>query len=191
MQAVQSLCKTAMYLKAGQLIEIGSTDKVINNYLSREVKNCIYREWALEEAPGNDKIRILHAELAPYYKKGIEQIDIGTAFDFKVRFYNYVGGTYLNLSLLLYSITGNCIFNLCTESIPLSAGEHHATLKIPAHLMNDDMYNISLLFVQDTSIVLHAESELLTFEIIDEPRDGAWFGKWPGAVRPNLDFALH
>jgi len=191
MQAVQSLCKTAMYLKAGQLIEIGSTDKVINNYLSREVKNCIYRKWALEEAPGNDKIRILQAELAPYYKKGIEQIDIGTAFDFKVRFYNYVGGTYLNLSLLLYSITGNCIFNLCTESIPLSAGEHHATLKIPAHLMNDDMYNISLLFVQDTSIVLHAESELLTFEIIDEPRDGAWFGKWPGAVRPNLDFALH
>jgi lipopolysaccharide transport system ATP-binding protein len=31
MQAVQGLCKTALYLKSGKMVEIGRTDKVINN----------------------------------------------------------------------------------------------------------------------------------------------------------------
>ena len=110
MQAVQSLCKKTIYLKAGHLMEIGQTDKVINNYLSREVKNCIFREWDMEEAPGNGEIRILAAELIPHFKDNKQVIDITTSFDFKVRFYNNTPGQHINLSLVLNTIAGKLHF---------------------------------------------------------------------------------
>src|SRR5213079_2042797 len=65
MQAVQSLCRSAIYLKNGKMADWGRTDKVINNYLAREVKNSLKQEWTEQEAPGNDKVILLKAELIP------------------------------------------------------------------------------------------------------------------------------
>jgi lipopolysaccharide transport system ATP-binding protein len=190
MQAVQSLCRSAIYLKAGQVADMGAADKVINNYLSREVKNCLFRAWSMEDAPGNADVKIMHAELIPYFKKNEDQINIGTPLDVKIRFYNFKETRHINLSLLLYTVTGNCIFNVCTESYALEKGEHEGILKIPAYLLNDELYTITILIVKDTSTVLHGEADLLTFEVVDELRTGAWYGKWPGAVRPALEFSL-
>lgn len=190
MQAVQSLCKTALYLKAGQVADGGATDKVINNYLSREVKNCTSREWTMEDAPGNDKISVLASELVPYPTNGTPTIDVATSFDIKTTFYNHVEGQKINMSLVLYTASGNCIFNVSTPSMSLGKGEHTGVLKIPARLLNDDIYSVTMFFIKDNSAVLYMMEDLLTFEVIDEPRNDAWFGKWIGAVRPSLDFSL-
>jgi lipopolysaccharide transport system ATP-binding protein len=56
--------------------------------------------------------------------------------------------------------------------------------------LNDDLYTINLLFVKDTSVILYRIDDLLTFEVVDGPREGNWYGKWPGAVRPDLEFSL-
>jgi lipopolysaccharide transport system ATP-binding protein len=63
-------------------------------------------------------------------------------------------------------------------------------LKIPGRLLNDDVYSVSLYFVKDGSKVHFVMNELLTFEVVDEPRKNAWYGKWPGVVRPSLDFSV-
>ncbi len=190
MQAVQSLCKTTLYMKAGEVMEIGRTDKVINNYLRREVKNQMSVSWTDEnEAPGNDILTLMSAEIVP---KGVKDADIMTvASETEIKFRFILRKPMsLNLSLHLNTPTGLCIFNVTTASVALGIGEHESILKIPANLLNDDIYTIRLLFVKDSSSIVYAAEELLTFEVADIPREGNWFGKWEGAVRPQLDFSL-
>ncbi len=189
MQAVQSLCKTALYLKQGRMADMGRTDKVINNYLNREVKNCLVTDWSEGEAPGNDTIKLLKAEIVPQLSGDTDAITVATPIDIHFKF--YLGRAMdLNLSVLLYTASGVCIFNVATKSIRTEEGVHESVLKIPGHLLNDDIYTINLLFVKDTSTIVYQKDDLLTFEVTDYVREGNWYGKWLGAVRPNLDFSL-
>jgi len=188
MQAVQSLCKTAIYLKQGKLVDIGRTDKVINNYLSREVKNCLDKSWGEADAPGNEFVRLYSARILPQLDDGSDVIDVTTPiaieFDFEV-----LKELNIALSLLLYTASGVCIFNVGTAT-RLLKGRHSSMLKIPGKLLNDDIYSINLLFVRDMSTVIYQVESLLTFEVVDGVRTGNWYGKWLGAVRPELDFSL-
>jgi lipopolysaccharide transport system ATP-binding protein len=191
MQAVQSLCKTALYLKAGQVVDYGATDKVINNYLSREVKNCTTKEWDMASAPGNEMVKVMGAELIPQYQQSeVDVLDVNTPFDLKFDFYVEQEGLVLNLTAILYSMTGVIVFNVGTSPEKMKKGMHTAVLKIPGRLLNDDVYSVSLYFVKDGSKVHFVMNELLTFEVVDEPRKNAWYGKWPGVVRPSLDFSV-
>ncbi len=59
MAAVSRLCNTGIWLEAGNLHLLGSTENVIANYLSLDAKvageNCWHK---LEEAPGNEKVKL-------------------------------------------------------------------------------------------------------------------------------------
>ncbi len=192
MQAVQGLCRSALYLKSGMVMDIGPTEKVIDNYLNREVKNCIARKWDKEtDAPGNEKVRLLSAELQLHNPEGGNIIDVNTPFDLCFEFYNNIDQTTLNVSLVLNTTAGVCVFNVTTQPVKLGKGVHTSVLTIPGKLLNDDVYTISLYFVKDASVVEYVIHDVLTFEVIDEQRQGAWFGKWIGAVRPTtLPFSL-
>lgn len=190
MQAVQSLCKTAMYLKSGRLQDYGQTDKVINNYLSKEIKNCLVRSWADADAPGNDIVNILSAEILPIYEPGTDQILVSTPVNVKFRF-RLQKKMHTNLSLILYTAAGNCIFNVATAPQDMEPGIYESILQIPGKLLNDDIYTMSLLVVKDSSVVMFGMEELLTFEVSEGPRDGNWYGKWLGAVRPDLEFSIN
>ncbi len=186
MQAVQSLCKTALYLKAGQIADIGTTESVINTYMSREIRNCYSQRWEFENAPGNELAKIISAEVIPYFKDDVNIIDTSTAFDLKFEFYNAVQNQIINLSLLFYSSAGNCIFNVGTGMRTLDKGIHTGILKIPGKFLNDNIYTITLMIVKEGSSALFYLEDILTFEVVDEPRTSAWYGKWEGAVRPTL-----
>jgi lipopolysaccharide transport system ATP-binding protein len=192
MQAVQSLCKTSMYMRAGRMVEIGPTDRVVNTYLNKEVQNCEHRKWDLNtDAPGNDKVNITGAELINNkQKKENNTLDVNSAFQLKFEFYNKVDGQLTNLSLKLMSMSGICIFNTTTNAHKLAIGHYSSVLEIPANLLNDDIYTVTLMVVRDTSSVIFKIDDLLTFEIHDVERTGAWFGKWEGAVRPQLNFSI-
>jgi lipopolysaccharide transport system ATP-binding protein len=191
MQAVQSLCKSAIYLKAGLLADAGRVDKVINNYLSREVRNCLQVKWDNEaDAPGNELVKILEAEIIAEPGGDSDILDINTGFDIRFVFYNNVEDLQINLSVVLYTTTGNCIFNVASDARALKKGVHTSVLRIPGKLLNDDIYTISLFVVKDTSSVLYHIDDLLTFEVVEGRREGNWFGKHIGAVRPNLEFSI-
>jgi lipopolysaccharide transport system ATP-binding protein len=189
MQAVQSLCRTALFLKNGQIADAGRTDKVINNYLSRELRSNLSKKWEMEGAPGNNFVKVLRAEIINKSESDQDNITVHTPIDIAFEFYLNTE-TYLNLSLLLFTASGNCIFNVGTKSALTSPGLHTSTLKIPGNLLNDELYSINLLFVKDTSTHLFGIDDLLSFEVVEGAREGNWYGKWLGAVRPSLEFSL-
>jgi lipopolysaccharide transport system ATP-binding protein len=191
--AVQSLCKSAIFMKSGTIADSGPTDKVINNYLSREIKNSVEQVWELADAPGNENITVLSARITSVKnEQGTGTIDVNSSFDMEFEFINHVAGNSVNLSLILYTTSGVCVFNVSTPVMKLEARKYKSVLHIPGSLLNDDIYTIVVHFVKDVSSFLFSMEDLLTFEVQDVRRgDTGWYGKWPGAVRPTLlEFTL-
>ena len=52
------------------------------------------------------------------------------------------------------------------------------------------MYNVQIMFVKDLSIGLYNYENILSFDVHDIEREGNWYGKWIGAVRPKLEFTI-
>jgi lipopolysaccharide transport system ATP-binding protein len=190
MQAVQSLCTTALYLKAGRLVDCGKTEQVINNYLNKELRNCLKQNWEMQHAPGNNFVKILSAEVIPHFTDEKDVIDTSVPFDLTFSFFNLIAGQIVNLSLMLLTNTGSCVFNVATKQQQLKKDVYTATLKIPGNFLNDGVYSIKLMVVREASSVLFQLDDILAFEVVDVPRTSAWYGKWEGAVRPMfLDFS--
>jgi lipopolysaccharide transport system ATP-binding protein len=188
MTAVQTLCKKALYLREGHLANMGSTDKVIADYLGHEVNNCIYREWTLEEAFGSDSVIMLKAAVANSNEPGAA-ISVSDPVDVSFEFRLAIPAD-LRVSLLVYAAGGACVFNAMTGSVAMQPGRHQSALRIPANFFNDGQYTMRLIFVKDTTTHLLNIADILSFEVVDNDRQGSWFGKWEGAVRPSFDFSL-
>ncbi|WP_128545207.1 ABC transporter ATP-binding protein [Larkinella soli] len=189
MTAVQALCNKTLYFERGQLIEQGETNQVISSYLSKVSKTRLARHWATpEEAPGNDLVRIKRIELIPEYRDNQNFIDVRTPFRVRFEFWNMMDKANLNLSLHLNSMTGECIFNVGTQSQPFAKGVISGECLIPGHFLNDGTYNVSVMIVKDTVTPLYNMEEGLIFDVADYREGVAWYGKWPGYVRPQLEF---
>ncbi len=191
--AVQALCNKALYLENGRIKLNGETNYVINNYLSHVATNQLSRCWEdNDDAPGNEFVRLRSINLVPDYQDNLRHIDVRTPIQIGIDFWNKIDNSLLNLSLHLFTVTGECVFNVVTEPQTFADGLISATLDIPGNLLNDESYIISLMIVKDTSIILFQMSEALSFGVEDyRAFDGSWYGKWPGYIRPQLNFQIN
>jgi len=189
--AVQSLCTRAFYFEHGQLKLQGDTTHVVNNYLSHVAKTSLEHTWETpEDGPGTDEVRFRSVKLEPEYQTDKNYIDVRTPMRVHIEFWNMAERANLNLSLHLYAFTGECIFNVGTTSQGFDKGLVAATLEIPGDFLNDGSYVISVMVVKDTSTVLYQFSDALSFEVEDHREGVTWYGKWPGYVRPRLNFQI-
>ncbi len=187
--AVQALCNKTLYFEKGQLIEQGETNQVIASYLSKVSKTRLLREWdSLKEAPGNDYVRVRKIELLPEYVDELTHIDVRTPMKLRFEFWNQMDHANLNLSLHLNSMTGECIFNIGTKPQPYGKGLIVGECTIPGYFLNDGTYTISIMIVKDTATPLYVMEEGITFDVEDYREGIAWYGKWPGYVRPQFPF---
>ena len=188
MQSVRALCTRAMLLENGEPFFSGDVNQTVNTYLSEAYQPQFEKYWnELDDAPGNEWIRLSKAKINYDQSK---PLDVSMPFDIEVEFYNNKNTESLNLSLLLWSLNGDCIFNCITPPVPVAKGYVKSVCHIPPNLLNDGEYSVELLFVKDTSVILYSHKELLSFKINDTIREGFWHGKWQGIVRPKLDFKI-
>ena len=189
--AVQALCNKTLYFEKGQLIEQGETNQVIASYLSKVSRTRLIRVWDTpEEAPGNDLVRIRRIELIPEYPDNLTHIDVRTPMRVRFEFWNMMDRANLNLSMHLNSITGECIFNVGSTSQAYGKGLISGECTIPGYFLNDGSYTISVMIVKDTVTPLFNLEEGLTFDVEDYREGVAWYGKWPGYVRPQFQFQM-
>lgn len=189
--AVQALCNRTLYFEKGQLIEQGETNQVIASYLSKVARTRLVRSWDTpEEAPGNDYVRLRRIELIPEYQDKLTHIDVRTPMRVRFEFWNMMEHANLNLSMHLNSLTGECIFNVGSPSLPYGKGLIQGECTIPGYFLNDGSYTISVMIVKDTVTPLFQLEEGLTFDVEDYREGIAWYGKWPGYVRPQFAFRL-
>lgn len=185
MTAVRSLCSRTIWLDGGRIVNAGETEEVISDYLQNGAPVTLAQEWNEDSAPGDDKVRLHRVSITPLGQGADEPITVKTAIEINAAFWNYLPGAVLSFSIVLYNRAGVAIFNTGSGGQSFPVGLVRGSFVIPGDFLNDDIYTIRLLLVQDSTVLLDLH-DLVVFEVHDTERQSRWYGKWIGAVRPTF-----
>lgn len=185
--AVQGLCNKGAYLKGGELIKTGHIDEVVNEYVKNVSKFNLLQKWDKPElGPGNDFVRIKSISLIPTQEIEQTKFNTTTEFTVSIEYWNLMDTAELNVSIFLYSMIGECVFNLGDDAQHFKKGIVKSVCKIPGDFLNDGSYYISVMIVKDRLAPVYFFEDALAFDIQDHREGTDWYGKWPGAVRPKM-----
>lgn len=190
MTSVASLCTRTMHLQKGRVVDLGSTHSVINRYLSKYQNRVLTQSWTFDDAPGNQFLKVHFVELIPHSADEGDAIDIRTSFTLKFKFWNLVEQQNICVGLHLFTISRECIFDICSTPQSFEKGLVEGQIEIPGNFLNDGSYYFSLIFVKDTSVELFYLEECLSLEVADYRENMNWYGKWGGYVRPKFPFRV-
>lgn len=194
MAAVQRLCTRTIWLNWGKIAGDGDPRRVVSDYMNTSFPAMTERLWTdISTAPGDERVRLRLACVRPEGGSPSDPITIRTHFVMEFEYWNLEPNTYLNLSLHVYNQQGVMVFNTAPvhepvwHGRPFSVGLFRSVCHVPGDLLNDGAHTVELLMVKDQGIVIFRQENLLFFEVRDEvERRGDWYGRWAGAIRPNL-----
>jgi lipopolysaccharide transport system ATP-binding protein len=195
MAAVQSLCNRVIWVHDGKIVEQGPPGQVVSSYLQTSFSTLTEQVWKdAATAPGNDMVRLHRARVRPTSGSPTDPITVRTPFVMEFEYQNLVPDTCLVLSLHLYNEQGILVFNVGAVSepglqeVPCSAGFFQDRCTVPGDLLNDGMHRVTLC-VSKNHEVIYCHDDILVFDVRDSNEmRGGWYGKWEGAVRPNLQW---
>ena len=191
MNAISNLCSKAIWLQKGTVQATGDTKSVVNNYLGAYQHDVISHVWTPQEpSPGNSYIKMLSIELIPDLEDPLESMDVRTPLTVKFSFLNYTHHINLTIGLQLFTIAGECIFDVLTTQADCLEGAMEGECSIPGNFLNDGSYYFSIIFLKDSAMELYYFEESLHFDLKDYRENTNWYGKWKGYIRPQLPFRL-
>jgi len=189
MAAVRNLCGRVFWMDKGGIVETGESGQVVLDYLQIGAIAKLEQVWEdPATAPGNEKLKILSARLRPLAPRDSGEISVESALQIEFEFLNYQPDAVLNFTMHLFTIEGTYVFAVGSDVKPRPRGLLKTSVKIPANFLNDGMYNVTIQIVQDEFSTVYVHPEILAFEVLDSVRPGSWFGKWPGVIRPRLEW---
>ena len=190
MEAVKNLCTRAIFLENGKIKAEGTPLAMVEQYLTGGGETNSSLTWEYEQAPGNEWVKAKHISIEPQDQK--EYITVKTPIKINFEFWLEQEDVDTNLSLHLYAATGECIFNVITQlPVPtLKRGLHTSECIIPGDLLNSGNFFISLMVVRDTSVPLYNFENIIEFTVEEEREKTNFHGRFPGVVRPKLDFNI-
>ena len=196
MTAMQSLCTRVIWLNDGRVVADGRTDRVISDYLKTSFSALAEQVWTEPTtAPGNDKVRLRSVRVRQENAAATEPITVHSSLVIDFEYWNLIPDAYLNLSVHITAEDGYPIFNTGSgyernwHGKPFPVGLFRSTFHIPGDLLNDGVHRVLLMVIKDQSEMIYREDDVLVFEVSDTTEGrGNWYGKWPGAVRPKLEW---
>jgi lipopolysaccharide transport system ATP-binding protein len=200
MVAVQSLCEKAMWLDGGKLRMEGQTRDVVSSYLATAKDDQTLRWWdEIEEAPGNDHVRVRRIEIKPIDPGMDGHICMDTPLQLSVEFWNLSSSSNLLVGWRFFTDQQQIAFTTVSDEsrsgyggINLEKGLYRSTCEIPANLLNEGGYNLRLYLYQDRGKVLFRMDDALRFEVANlGKRPGYRYAREPGALRPLLNWKTH
>jgi lipopolysaccharide transport system ATP-binding protein len=186
MTALQRLCTRVVWLNGGKVTDAGDPRKVVNRYLQTNAVANLESVWEDNlGAPGNERVRLRSVRVLPQSDPG-EPITVHTPLRIEFTYFNYVPDTMLNVSMILNNLEEVCVFASASDFAHRPAGLIRHTVEIPGNFLNADSYYINMLIVKDASTGILFQNSVVAFEVIEGEVVGNWYGRLPGAVRPQL-----
>lgn len=188
MQAVTNLCNNAIWLQQGEIKGTGLAGEVVESYISSLKQEKIESVWEAEyDAPGNNQVRMKSYQVRAQSDKSDSYITVRTPVQMDFEFYCYIDDCNINVNVKLYAVTGECIFNLGCKTIKAQKAVLALQSVIPANLLNNNTYYVSLTVVKNNSYPIFDFDHCVSFDVEDERKNMSYFGTWPGLIRPSVD----
>src|SRR5262249_30160596 len=110
-QAVTRLCQNVILMEAGQVAKSGPARDVVSSYIISGLRNASEREWdRLEDAPGNEIVRLRRARACTANKEGAENFDIREPIGVEITYDVLKPGAVLVPNCHFYNEEGVCAF---------------------------------------------------------------------------------
>jgi lipopolysaccharide transport system ATP-binding protein len=177
MLAVKSLCNKGILLEHGQVTEIGPIDQVVNTYSKG---SALKSARILGDSGGG-----ITVDSISFNDNGIEGcFEIDEDLVLKVHVTSEKEHKLINTNLFFHTAEGSLIFATCSQGYALSEGKYVFECTIPANNLNDNLYLIDIMVVENAEKGIVNVKEALAIEGNEKKRDKAWLGKFPGLIRP-------
>lgn len=173
MAAITRLCGQVVWLDEGQVHMIGAPDNVVAAYLATGAETEGERRWEnLEQAPGNEKIRLRSVRMLN--SEGIPTATVDVRHPFYVEMEYDVMEPLLGVQVGFWVLTPDetVVFvagdkeDVSWIDKPRNTGKYRSRCKIPGRLLNSgyytltvasDLRNIELLFVEENVLSWQVE----------------------------------
>jgi len=189
MVAVKNLCSRAVLLKDGGVELDAPSDRAVATYIGAQQEERLERLWPdPASAPGDGGLWLRRVAVEAEPMDPLWGITTESQVRIVAEAWNNRPGATLNFSLVLYTVEDVCVFNTWSAPAEYPQGLIEGSCLIPASFLNDERYRVRLLVVQDGAKPLFDSDDLLTFEVKERHRGGAWHGKVVGAIRPRLEW---
>lgn len=191
MLAVDGLCTRALCLHDGKAILEGTPSFVTTTYLKHwlpQYKEVVYDDF--ETAPGHELIRLHRASVRPMHAEDNGRITVDTPILVEFQYWSSVEHASLDLVVKVANEHGIDVFTTANFNSPaMPSGLVRSTFAIPANLMNNGTFRVSLLALLGASY-LTEWNDVITFEVYDAASEmrGTFHEEWPGVVRPRLEW---
>ncbi|MDN5203120.1 ABC transporter ATP-binding protein [Fulvivirgaceae bacterium BMA10] len=193
MTAVNSLCKSCMYLKNGRIVSIGEASEIVNEYLSSENASMTEVTWSEKERPGDDVVTIHSARMIDSQYNNIDYVKMDEKFGIEYIYEVHKPGYKPNPNIHINTSKGELAFVGIEESHSglSEVGLHKTTMWVPENLLNDGNYSVRLAVDSYNPFIVHAEAkDAMYFEVIENmnKRNHDFKRKIGGVVRPELQW---
>ncbi len=197
MQAITTLCRSAVLLDSGHVIQFGSAGQVVSAYLQPDDAQLKEQQKAYEDpskAPGNDKIRVRAVRIVPEGITADAEIGIETPLRVEIDYWNLQPGATVLLVLDVYTMDGTPVFESLSvddptwQPEPMPPGLFRSVCLIPANLFNQGSYRVRIVFIDEfgtARVFDHTSAATFTVHDLSERRI-SWYGRFLGVVRPRL-----
>jgi lipopolysaccharide transport system ATP-binding protein len=191
LSAVTNLCDRVIMLDQGKVLMDADAETTVSFYLNNSVQNkskVRYWEKGSLSAPGNEyakfkkiEIRSVNEEIL-YTEPFSVYIEVDVLSEFKK----------VHFSLVIYTVDGICVFNSKSEEVNSTGGIISGECFVNGTLLNEGVYNVRVLLIEDYTKVLVDVIDLISFTI-SEPQQSSqhWYAKWIGITRPELKWTMH
>jgi len=195
MTNIATLCRQAILLGEGRVLNIGPAHSVIADYLAeRNVdRSCV--EWPLNEAPGGDIAKLTKVEVSSGNGPGVGSFNLSEPIILSMEFAVLKDGVRLNPVFVVKNHLGASIFSSSNYEeaqwgdCPYDAGRFTTSCHVPAHILNEGKYSVDAMLVQEMRSVKAECESAVAFSVFDDGTSrGEYVGEWVGIVRPRCEW---
>lgn len=197
MPSILKLCPRTILLNGGKVLQDGSSQSVVSAYLQANLNTSAKQEWsALENAPGDDVVRLRSVKVQTEAGKVSDEIDSRLPIFLKVEYDVIQSGHRLLPAYCLTNQDGTVILTTMDahskwRSTSKVAGRYTSTVKIPGNLLANGNVSVMISIKSLAPTIEHVyEKDIVAFQVIDngqgDSASGGLVEETPGVVRPLL-----
>jgi lipopolysaccharide transport system ATP-binding protein len=201
MASIVNLCRRAILLNDGRVETDGQADEVVQHYLATASSAGGEVVWPdSAQTPGNEIVRFHSVRILQDGCDGpTGDVSISKEVLVQITYRNLQDGSEVYPSIWLRDKMGTEVLassNAKSVSLtedpwygrPHPTGLFQSVCRIPGNFLNEGLYSISALVINEATRTQIVEDYVLSFDVHDtgEMRKEHRTGRWPGVVRPRL-----
>jgi lipopolysaccharide transport system ATP-binding protein len=197
LSAITSLCKRAIWLHDGKVIQDGPSHQVVSEYLGSELLMTAQMEWPdPTKAPGNDIVRARAVRLRTGDGRITDLVDIRETIAIEIEYEVLKPGHVLVPNIGLHNEEEAAVFvsldhDPAWRRRPRPSGYFSSTVHIPGNFLSEGRFAVGAGIITETPLSVHFDVDpAVVFQVVDsldgDAARGDLMGPLPGVVRPLL-----